>query len=76
MRISITKCPTCGSENITGVKRDVCGQIRGRAYRAVEVEFYECPDCGEKVYDRQAMACIERARNAARRKQAHPAQSP
>jgi predicted RNA-binding Zn-ribbon protein involved in translation (DUF1610 family) len=23
------------------------------------VEFYECPNCGEKVYDREAMLKIE-----------------
>ena len=24
-----------------------------------ELEFYQCPDCGEKVYDRAAMQRIE-----------------
>jgi predicted RNA-binding Zn-ribbon protein involved in translation (DUF1610 family) len=73
--MTITKCPTCGSERIQAVKRDVCGQVRGQAYCASQVDFYECPDCGEKVYDRQAMARIEKARDAARRTQAHPAPS-
>jgi len=28
-------------------------------YTVEELEFYECPDCGEKVYDRDAMRTIE-----------------
>lgn len=73
--MNITKCPTCGSEQIKAVKRDIRGELRGHEYCASQVEFYECPDCGEKVYDRQAMAHIEKARDAARQKQDHPAPS-
>jgi len=32
---------------------------QGRSYSAPGVEFYECPDCGEQIYDPTAMRQIE-----------------
>ena len=60
--MTVTKCPTCGSHRIKKVRREVRGETGGRAYRAEAVVFYDCPDCGEKVYDREAMRQIEAAR--------------
>lgn len=57
--LRISRCPSCGSEEIQRVRRDWVGKFRGRAYTVPELEFYECPACGEKVYDRQAMRRIE-----------------
>jgi YgiT-type zinc finger domain-containing protein len=57
LRISI--CPVCGGERIKKVRRDLIGKFAGRSYAVPSLEFYECPDCGEKVYDREAMRKIE-----------------
>jgi YgiT-type zinc finger domain-containing protein len=57
LRISL--CPVCGSEKIKKVRRDLIGRIAGRSYAVPSLEFYECPDCGEKIYDRDAMRKIE-----------------
>jgi YgiT-type zinc finger domain-containing protein len=58
-KVLITRCPTCGSENIKRVKRDWNSQFKGQTYTVPSLEFYECHDCGEKVYDRYAMKQIE-----------------
>lgn len=65
LRINI--CPTCGSEKIKRVRRNLMGQIAGRSYTVPSLEFYECPECGEKVYDREAMRKIEAASHAFKR---------
>jgi YgiT-type zinc finger domain-containing protein len=57
--LRITICPSCGSDRINLVCRDWTGKFRGQSYTVPELEFYECPDCGEKVYDQQAMRRIE-----------------
>jgi YgiT-type zinc finger domain-containing protein len=56
---SITTCPTCGSPQIKKVRRDWSGEAHGRSYTVPDLEFYECPVCGEKVYNRQAMQKIQ-----------------
>ena len=55
----IKTCPTCGSKRIQRVVRDVTRQYEGQPYVVPAVEFYDCPVCGEKVYDHAAMAKIE-----------------
>jgi len=57
--LKIRICPTCGSEKIKKVRRNLMGRFSGRSYAVPSLEFYECPDCGEKVYDREAMRKIE-----------------
>ncbi len=57
--LEITVCPSCGSEDIKKVCRDWSGSFEGQAYTVASLEFYECPACGEKVYDRQAMRQIQ-----------------
>ncbi len=55
----ITQCPSCGSAKIKRVRRKWSGEHRGRRYTVDNLEFYECPDCEEKVYDPEAMRAIE-----------------
>ena len=55
----IIRCPSCGSEKIRQVRRKWTGQYKGQQYTVDKLEFHECPDCGEKVYDREAMRKIE-----------------
>ena len=57
--IDIQKCPTCGSTKIRKVRRNWRGEFEGRAYTVPDLEFHECPECGEKVYGREAMRKIE-----------------
>jgi hypothetical protein len=39
--------------------RDVVRRHEGKEYVVPAVALYEYPDCGEKVYDREAMLKIE-----------------
>ena len=55
----IKTCPTCASDKIQLVVKDVIRKYKGRAYTVPAVEFYECPNCGEKVYDKAAIQKIE-----------------
>ena len=57
--LHITVCPTCGSTKIEKVCRDWSGRFKGRPYTVPSLEFYACPACGEKVYDREAMRKIQ-----------------
>ncbi|MFN7944904.1 MAG: YgiT-type zinc finger protein [Blastocatellia bacterium] len=57
--LKITVCPTCGSHKIKLVRRDLERMSGGQAYVVPDLEFYECPKCGEKLFDREAMRKIE-----------------
>ena len=57
--IRIRACPTCGSTRIKLVRRKWTGQYDGKSYSVPSVQFYECPNCGERIYDREAMRKIE-----------------
>jgi YgiT-type zinc finger domain-containing protein len=41
------------------VRRDLAGEFEGRVYTVPDLEFFECPACGEKVFDKAAMRKIE-----------------
>jgi YgiT-type zinc finger domain-containing protein len=57
--LKITHCPTCGSRKIKRVRRDWTDEAAGERYTVPNLEFYDCPSCGEKLYDREAMREIE-----------------
>jgi YgiT-type zinc finger domain-containing protein len=57
--IKIKRCPTCGSDKIKQVHRNWRGEFHGHAYTVPALGYYECPVCGEKIYDREAMRRIE-----------------
>ena len=57
--IEITICPSCASNRIKPVRQDWTGKFQGQSYTVPSLEFYECPDCGERIYDRKAMRRIE-----------------
>jgi YgiT-type zinc finger domain-containing protein len=76
-KLNITTCPSCGSKKIKRVRRDATRNFKGKEYTVPDLEYYECPDCGEKVYDREAMRQIEAhspafKRAASKRKPAKP----
>ncbi|MCC7189301.1 MAG: type II toxin-antitoxin system MqsA family antitoxin [Anaerolineales bacterium] len=58
-KLQIKTCPTCGSDRIKRVVRDISRKYKGAAYIVPKVEFYDCPNCGEKVYDHAAMQKIQ-----------------
>lgn len=57
--MNLKVCPSCGSRRIRRVRRNWSGKVRGRAYSVPHLTFHQCPDCGEKIYDREAMRSIE-----------------
>ena len=57
--LTITKCPTCGSGKIRKVRRSWKATFEGQTYTVPNLTFHECPDCGEEIYDREAMRKIE-----------------
>ena len=57
--LQIRTCPTCGSKGIHHVRRAVMRTVRGKSYRVPGVVLHECPDCGEKLYGREAMRKLE-----------------
>jgi YgiT-type zinc finger domain-containing protein len=44
-------CPICSGKRIHKVRRTFSQVIAGRKIRIPNVECYECPDCGEHIYD-------------------------
>ena len=56
---TIKICPSCGSNRIARVRRDWTDEFGGSRYTVPDLEYYECPACGERVYDRDAMRKIE-----------------
>jgi YgiT-type zinc finger domain-containing protein len=59
MKLEITQCPTCGTDQIKQVCRDWTGVYHGQAYVVPALTFYECPVCGERVFEREALAKIQ-----------------
>jgi len=57
--LKLTDCPNCGNKNLKKVRKAVTGTRQGKRYSAPAVEFYECPDCGERIYDPTAIRQIE-----------------
>ncbi|MBC8449405.1 MAG: type II toxin-antitoxin system MqsA family antitoxin [Chloroflexi bacterium] len=59
MTLNITRCPTCGSDQIKKVCRDWTGAAKGQTYVVPALTFYECPVCGERVFEREALVRIQ-----------------
>ncbi len=57
--LKITICPSCGSNKIKKIRRNWVASLNDRKYTVPNLLYYECPECGEKVYDREAMRKIE-----------------
>jgi len=61
-------CPICASLRIRKVRRTFAQNVRGRDIRVGNVECYECPNCGERIYDPAAadkiLAALPRRRRA------------
>ena len=57
--LNLRVCPNCGSQRIRRVRRNWSGKTREQTYSVPNLTFHECPDCGEKIYGREAMRSIE-----------------
>lgn len=55
----IKSCPSCGSNKIKRVRRDWSAESGPTAYVVPDLEYLECPVCGERVYGPDAMRKIE-----------------
>jgi YgiT-type zinc finger domain-containing protein len=57
----ITNCPVCSSPEIRRVSGPWPGKVWGQAYVVEDLEYYACPNCGEKVLPPEAMRLIQAA---------------
>jgi YgiT-type zinc finger domain-containing protein len=59
MALNIKICPTCGSNRIKRVRRSLKREYNGQPYSVPNVDFFECPRCGEKLFGQAAMDKIQ-----------------
>ena len=59
MMKAISICPSCGSDQIKRLRRNWTGRFEDQTYVVPKLVYYTCPNCGENVYDREAMQKIE-----------------
>lgn len=57
--IKIKTCPICGSSRIHLVRRTLRRQHEGKSYTVPNVQFHECPSCGEQLFDTAAIDKIQ-----------------
>jgi len=69
MELQITRCPTCESPRMRRVRKNLRRTFRGQSYVVPNLDFEECPDCGERLFDRDAMRKIEAHSPAYRKRQ-------
>lgn len=55
----VSACPTCGSTRIRMVRGDWSGAFKRKRYMVKDLRYFQCPRCGEKVYDPEAMRRIQ-----------------
>ena len=55
MKPALKHCPTCGSSRIRHRKKDWHGTYKNEEYTVEDLEYDECADCGEQVFDRDAV---------------------
>ena len=57
--LTIKTCPLCGSSRIKRLRRTLSRSYRGRNYTVPNVQYFACPDCGERLYDAAAIDKIQ-----------------
>ena len=65
--MDITHCPSCGSRKIRKVRGAVSHEFEGETYTVAGVTYYQCPNCGERVYDGEAVDKMQAASPAYRK---------
>ena len=56
---SISNCPSCGSSAIRKIKGKWSDTYRGKTFTVTALEYFECPNCQEKIYPPHAMRRIQ-----------------
>ena len=59
MTRKISECPTCHGRSIKRIRKNLRRAFQGQSYIVPNLEFEECPDCGERLFDHDAMRKIE-----------------
>ena len=62
MKLKLSKCPTCGSTRIKFVRSDYTLKANRHLLVVPKLERYECPSCGEVLFDYDGIKRIEEAR--------------
>jgi len=57
--MNIRTGPSCSSKKIKKIRGNLTREFDGQKYSASNVEYYECPDCGERIYGREAVRKIQ-----------------
>jgi len=57
--VAIRRCPTCGSRRIRRQTVTVRATVRGKSATVPGLELEVCPECGEKLFDREASRRME-----------------
>ena len=55
----ISACPACGSTTIRAVQKDWSERYAGKRYVVRNLRYVDCTQCGEKLYDPNAMRRIQ-----------------
>jgi YgiT-type zinc finger domain-containing protein len=64
--MDIIHCPSCGSSKIKKVRGPVSHEFEGDTYTVPGITYHACPECGERVYDGQALNKMQAASPAFR----------
>ena len=59
--MDIITCPSCGSTKIKKVCGPVSHEFEGETYTVPGITYYACPECGERVYDGDAVSKMQAA---------------
>jgi YgiT-type zinc finger domain-containing protein len=57
--MDIKHCPSCGSNRIRKVCGSLLREFKGQTYTVSGLTCHECPDCGERAYEREAVRKIQ-----------------
>ena len=55
----VSTCPSCGSTKIRAMRGKWSGSFKGKGYVVKDLRYFQCPRCGERVYDPEAMRRIQ-----------------
>jgi YgiT-type zinc finger domain-containing protein len=58
---TVSACPSCGSAGVREVVGVWSGRFKGKPYTVRGLRYFDCPQCGENVYDPKSMRMIEAA---------------
>jgi YgiT-type zinc finger domain-containing protein len=57
-----TRCPSCGGLSVRRVRRNVRTKVGDEEITVRQVVIEECYDCGERLYDLDALRALRAAR--------------